>query len=566
MLLSGLAAAGPPVEAGLLFVLPPAGFATLGDAARRAVPSSVPVAASSGRFACGSGPATLDWSTPAFDLVLAVDAVEIVPSDGVLSVAVEGSLGSAPGEVRVSGDCAVLEALDEVCPLQLPTTPFSAAFSVALEPSDAGGLPRFVAAPVAFTLAPIANPLSDCLLSSALGTALGQDPALLSDLVAASATPALDGLGPALEDALDGLLAGLVIREQVDVLGAPLRFDLAPTRVALGPAGLEIGLGGGLSGPEDPCAPAPAALRGAGWPDPSAPFAGTSLRPDAALHLNLDLVDSSLHSVYAAGLLCQDLGALVAREVGLSLDGPVVLNLLGPAAADLLGDDAPARLLLEPGAVPAAAAFEDAPQLGFDLGAPRLLVESALDERALIVGDLTVDLRPGLTLAAEAGALTATLDLGPVRLIEQDHSLLTPGYGAGLAGLLDTLLPTLLPAGPLFAAPLPAPLGAPVAALGFRPADDGATLAGYALLDANAVTPIAPAACTLGCEGGGPSVDPAALLGCDGAATGCDGGCSGAACAQSGAPLAAARGRLLLGAVVVFGIAVRRRSRALPLR
>ena len=70
-----------------------------------------------------------------------------------------------------------------------------------------------------FEVAPITNPLEDCVLADGLDTVLGQDPYVFSNLLRDAVEPELDVVPQTIEDNLSDVLETLVVSEQVDLLG-----------------------------------------------------------------------------------------------------------------------------------------------------------------------------------------------------------------------------------------------------------------------------------------------------------------------------------------------------------
>ena len=91
-----------------------------------------------------------------------------------LDLLVTGHIGSSETTATITGDCSVLTDLDEVCSVQLGTTPFTLSMSMRIELTETE-LVVEAENPI-FEVAPITNPLEDCVLADGLDTVLGQDP------------------------------------------------------------------------------------------------------------------------------------------------------------------------------------------------------------------------------------------------------------------------------------------------------------------------------------------------------------------------------------------------------
>ncbi len=481
------AEAGATVDQGLAVHLPQAGLDAIGEAVARVVPPALSVEASAGELACAS---------------------------------------------------------DEVCGVRLPTTALEAHMALSL--SLDGDAITVAAADPTLTLSPIGNPLSDCTLASAVGSVLGQDPLFVSDLLAGLVEPELAGLGESIEAAAGDALSAASLASSLDLMGVQADLTLAPTLVEISDRGVIVGLGGGvvpaaLSACVDAADGAP--LTDAGWPTFGATAAGSSLPHHAGIWLGADFLDQALYNVWAAGLLCVDVDALLA-DAGLSIDAGLLDSLLGGGFTDLFGDDAPVSLVLVPGTPPTAVLDDDVPPLAIDPGHLQLELWSVLDSRWVRVFAADVEVRPGIDLALAGDALRVDLlvEADDIRLVESYYEHIDPGFSGGLTGLFDTLVPSLLPENPLLSIQVPAPLGMQVGPLTWLVSDDGAWLGGFLLLDPSTVTPLAVPGCSL-----------------DG--VGCDGG---AACAATGAHSRAARagrGRLLVLLALMMGVVGRRFSR-----
>ncbi len=573
---------GAPVAEAIVVQVPPQGLQRLGGVVRDVLPKTLTIEASAGELACADDDETpLLWSIDALDVRLSTDFVDISTRDGQLFLKLYLTMDSTASTVTVAGDCTVLTDLEEECALQLPTTAMEAAVSLSLAQLADGRIDATVDE-ITLDISPINNPLADCLLASAVGTLLGQDPEALSKLIEDLVAPELEGLGPTLEEALEDALGAASLETEVDLLGTPLTVAIEPTLLALDERGLVLGLGAEAYAPAySDCVDwsAGSDLFEVGWPDLDETAGSTSLPHDAALMVSADFIDQLLFTAWAAGLLCIDAGQLLEEQAGLGITSGFLGSLLGDDFQTYFGEEVPVSLIIDPLTPPRVDFSDDKPAFTLDPGDLRLELWSELDQREVMVFQAEVLVYPGVDVSLVDGALTVALDLESedIRLYEAMSDYLSPGWSGGVAGLLDTAISSQLPEGPLLSMVLPLPFGLGVDALVWWPSDDLSWHGGYLLLDTSSVAPIELAGCSLdglGCDGGGvsgPELDLNALLGCDaGGGLGCDsggggcdsaGGCEGAACTTTRQQrlVGVARWRLVLLGLLALGAVTRRR-------
>jgi len=561
---------GAPVDEALLVHLSPGGFAALGDAVTRAVPESFQIEASSGQLACAESDASpLDWSLDPFDIVFTIDHVELNTESGGIDLELYATLSSSPSALTVQGDCTVLTGLDETCGLELPVTAMQVTMDVDI--AEADGVFDVTVTNPTFDISPIGNPLSDCTFASAVGTMLGQDEALLADLIANLVAPELDALGPTLEQPIEDTLNSLQIETSLDLLGTPLDLTLYPSALVLDENGLALGLGAEVTpGAVSDCVDSSAGsdLFPAGWPEVG-PTAPDSVLPyDAGILIGANLIDHALYTVWASGALCLDAGALAADILPSGLTTDFLGPLLGESFSELFPESQPVTLLLKAQTPPVGAFDEDGAPVHILANDLTLDLYTELDHRAVRVFQVngTADIGLDVSLADNTLSTGLLLDDPAVDFVETYNELIGPGFGEGLGALVGTLLTSLIPSDLLPSIPLPDLLGVKIDALVWLPNADGSWQGGFVDIDTSGVQPTEVAGCSLdgvGCDGGdlGIELDLETILGCS---TDTALGCEDSTCATGGSrglATRAVRGRLALG-LLIFGslLGLRRRD------
>ena len=547
------------IEHALLVQVPPQGLRRIGDAVEAVLPNTFSVLETADAFECSDDTA-INYVLAPLDLLLTVDDVALVPGQDRLDIQVFATLGSSASTLTATGDCALFEDLDETCDLQLPTTALQVDLGIDLVVQD--GMVEATASPVALTISPIGNPVDNCLLASAIGTALGQNPSLIDDLVTDAVTPALADLPAQAEEAIEDALNSFVIDTDLSLAGAELGLSLQPERLEFTDDGFVVGLSAEIAGSDTaPCAPLDGlVVPQTAWPvlGPTAP--DTSLRHDAGVFIGTDFVQELLTSAWATGLLCQEI-----REFnGSQLTGGVVNAFFGGAVLDVIEEDTPAVVVLASDVPPMVYVDEDQPVVRVDLDGLRLDLAAEVDGRLTRLAEIGIVAEAGLDLSITDGRLEPILavDSDAFRFEETYSELLPPGYSQGLDSLLGTVLGGLLPTEALASIVLPTPLGIDFDEPLWKPTADGDWLGVFLRRDLSSVQRIQPAGCSataLGCgdSGGGIEFDVESALGCDDPANGCGEG-SGCTHGTVFIPMRPLMAVLLLGPF----IARRRRHRA----
>jgi hypothetical protein len=560
------AAPGDPVPEALAVHLSRGGLDHIGDALQAVIPPTIEVLASSGSLECAAGDARpLSWSLEPLDFQISVDDVVIDPSTGELLVTLYATLNTSTSTLSTSGDCSVLTDLTDTCTVDLPTTALEINFGLAI--TESGGRFRATARPASLSISPVGNPLSDCTLASAIGTMLGQDPLIISDLLAEAIEPSLDALGPSLETGVEDTLNSLQISTSITLLDAELGLEISPTLLELSERGLVLGLGATVTPDRlSDCVDSSggSSLSGGGWPELSETAGDTTLPYDAGLLLGADFIDQTLYTAWATGVLCLDAGALLGAIAADGLTTDFIGGLIGDDFEALFPPGGQAWLNIQATEPPTARFTADNPPLHVDLKGMEVELFAVLDHRKVRVFQAAGEADIGLDLRVEEGTLTTALVLqDPAIDLEETYTeLLGPGYSDGLEALFGTFLGGVIPADMLPTIALPLPLGLAVESLSFVPQAEGRWQGAHARLDLSGVEPAELAGCSLdgfGCDGGsvGVELDVNALLGCDSAATGCED--TACATATPGTRQRAARGRVALIGLLGLGLLLRRR-------
>lgn len=537
LLLVAAAHAYEPVDSAVGVHVSAEGLDRLGQALADVMPAAFPVGALSGELACDDADPTqvLAWSLDAMTLDIDIQDVAIVPTDGRLDLTIHGALSSSATTLTATGSCAPLTELAETCAVELPTVALEVNLPIAIAYAD--GAFDATVGDVALSLAPITNPLDDCLLASAIGTLLGEDPTAITNLLVGAIEPSLADLGGTIEPTIEDALNGLLVETSLAVGDGEVALALAPSSFAIDGDGLFIGLGASVQpSVVSECVPAGVAPSGGGsWPTLDGTAPDGALTYDAGAVVNGVFVDQVLFAVYQSGALCIDLADLAGAPLDSSLFAPI----FGDPWAALFPEAVPLRLSVRPLAPLSASYAEDGPPVRVNVDGLNIAAYGQLDGREARIFGTTLEGSIGLDIALADGAITPgiVVDEG-LGFVEDDHELLPEGYSDGLAAFLPTILGSFLPELPTIA--IPSWRGIGLGHIWWMPTDGW--LGGWAVLDVEDVEPIELSGCaggSVGCDDGGLStgdIDIGAELGCDdaGGCGGEGGGCEGGtSCAHS---------------------------------
>ncbi len=315
LLLIAAAHALDPIPQALGVHLSRDGLDRLGQGIAQLAPRELSIGATAGELACDEAAPDdlLRYSLDGLLVGIHISDVELRPSAGRLDLYLRGTLDSSEGSLTVTGSCSVLQDLAEVCRVELPVTSLEAHIGLSL--TLTGGVADAVVDIVSVDLSPIGNPLGDCLLSSAIGTLLGQNPEAISGLLLSLIEPSLADLAGSLEAPIEDAFSSLTLSTPLSLGDATLLLDIAPSALQIDDEGLMLGLSAAITGDtaSDCVPPADPPPVDGGWP----PITGTApdgaLTYDAAILVNKQLVDALLYTVWQSGMLClsvQDAGSI----------------------------------------------------------------------------------------------------------------------------------------------------------------------------------------------------------------------------------------------------------------
>lgn len=533
MLLFAPAFAYDPVDAAVGVHVSEQGLDTLGQAIADVMPVAFPVGTLTGELVCDDADPTqvLAWSLDAMTLNLDIQDVALVPVDGRIDLTMYGALSSSASTLAASGDCSPLADLAETCSVELGTVSLEVGIPLAIAWN--GTAFDVTVGEAALTLAPITNPLDGCVLADAIGTLLGEDPTVITNLLVGAIEPSLADLGATIEPAVEDALAALVIDTTLDLGEGQVTLGLAPTGFAIDAEGLFIGLGGTIGTTVvSECVTGGAPPSGVtAWPTLNGVAPDGALTYDAGAVINQVFVDQILYAAYETGVLCIDLADLGGAPLDTALFEPV----FGDPWAELFPAAVPLKLAVRPQAAPTATFAPDGPPLRVNVDGLNLSAFAELDGRETRVFGVTMEGSIGVDLPLADGVLTPAIVIDDaLGFREDDHELLPDGYSDGLAAFVPTILGGVLPDLPTVA--IPSWRGIGLQWIWWIPQDGW--MGAWATLDVDDVEPIELSGCaggSVGCDDGGIDVgeiDIGAELGCDeagcgGETSGCSSGCDG---------------------------------------
>jgi len=410
-----------------------------------------------------------------------------------------------------------------------------------------------------FSISPITNPLSDCLMADAVDMILGQNPTLMSDIILDAVEPELDVLPNTIESNFNNIIDELTLSQSVDLMGTDMDVLFFPTTVMVDTAGVVVGFGSKVSVPiDDSCVDvsAFAAPSEVDWPSFDGQIFGSQFNYDSAIYIGRHFVEQALYGAWASGSMCID----VAQESGLDLTGEFTAAFFGEQINTLVGQQ-PVELAISP-MTPFAISFSnDQPPISI------IMDDLVLNGYADVMGRRTrllqvnIDSEIELHLELSENSLYPDIPLttDDFFLEEDYHEIFSPGYSEGVPALLDIALGTILQEDMFPIVHLPLIIGMELDTIIWEHDDDQEWLGAFAMLNTDNIQEFPITGCSasdLGCNGGGPQIDididVDEVLGCNDVEVGCEGGC-----AQQG-EIRLPAGRIL-GMVMIFVMGMLRR-------
>lgn len=510
-----------------------------------------------------------------FDLALAVDSLDVVPSTGRLDLDVVIQLAVSsqqdPGQIvattTIAGNIGLLDWLgidldfdddiiNEQCDVWLAPTDVRVGTTVDLALDQATSSVDVEIGDIEIDLDLDGFRIDGCILGGIDDLIGGLDSILgffgldLADLLLDALQPILDdALGSVLDDletTLEEALSSLKLSTEIPLGDAVLTLDVAPSTLEVTPEGLRLALDGAVDpGP----LPAPCisqyvtgGSRQTGSGAPAIGEGSATYNHHVGLFVDDDFLNQVLYGAWYRGVLCFELGA--GADSGLDLPIPIdtsLLGLLAPGEFDeLFAETQPLVLKTRPTAPPEA--FMDGDNdVDIEVDGLGLDLYAALDGRLTRVAGFDISALAGVDLVFDgaSGDLAIDLAFDPATdlYIDVGYNELKPSASTalerGIGGIVNTVV------GPLL---------------------DGLT--GGLAFALPSIEGIGLSSLTVG--GAGPDADFLGIYANLGvvpynnaldAAGGCDGGCD-AGCSSGGAPSPA-----LLWLLPLTGLVARRRQR-----
>lgn len=536
--------------------LPTEGLDQIGVALKNVLPSSINVSAGFNDLECSST-TTVTYAIEEMELMFAIDDVEFVTQNGFLDLLVTGHIGSSQSTATITGDCSVLTDLNEVCSIQLGTTPFTLSMSMRIELTETELVVE--ADDPIFEVAPVTNPLEDCVLADGLDTVLGQDPYVFSNLLQTAVEPELDIVPQTIENNLSDVLDTLIVSEEVDLLGKELSVLLEPSDVRVDESGIVLGFGANISVPTpNQCVNTSDWLppEDNDWPVFSGEMFVTGLRYDIGFFVGQHFVNQVLYAVWASEALCLD----VSEFTGLDFTGNFASGFFGEAIGTAVGDN-PVAIVLESRNPLNVEFSDDQPPIRIDADGLVLQTRGELLDRESLLQSVEMGAELGFYFDLQDSRLTmdVPIDSQDFFYAEEYFEIFPEGYSAGVPNLIDLALGSVITGDMFPTLVLPQILGMELSDIIWQPSSDGTWLGGHIILDVDDIEATQITGCSgdsLGCSGGGPTIDIDIdnILGCDDTTVGCEGGCSQAHDGRITLRLPAGRvfGFLLLISVVLI--------------
>jgi len=529
------------------------GLDQIEDSLKRHIPTSISVTGGSSELECSSDSA-LNYTVGDIDIAINIDEIALSTAPNTLQLDIYGSFHSNSIAIDLQGDCSVISDIEETCDLMIPTTSFHLGLSVEVIFSD--GELQVSSSPVEYSIAPIGNPLSNCILSDAVGTILSQQPTLINDLILSELEDELAGIPEDIEDGLEGITDSLTIAESTNLLGSDFDISLYPTAITVDENGFWVGLGGSIDTdiPAQSCVDPSLFLptEESAWPAFNGETLSSGIQYDAGIFVGRAFTDNLLYSVWASGSMCID----VADLAGLSLNGELAGAYFGSEFAELVGSK-PIDLTLSLQQPPYVVFSDDQPPFAVAIEDFSLEVMAPLEERStrMLEVDIAADIGAYVRLEDNRLLLDVPLSTDIFSTEEAYSEILAPGYSAGVPNLLDLALSAFSFSMPSYL--LPTPLHLEMENLNWEPNAEDTWQGGYIFIKTDNIEEISIPGCSVsdfGC-GSSPSIDidVEEEFGCDQDFGGCEGSCA------STGPFKLPIGRMLGIFFIVCGTLLRRR-------
>ena len=411
-------------------------------------------------------------------------------------------------------------------------------------------------------VAPITNPIANCLLADGVDTILGQDPYVFSSLIEEALEPELSVIPNSIESNLDGVLNSLNIDDQVDLLGTDMSIQMMPNVIRVDESGILLGFGASvgtdtISACIDPLSFTPPEDQQ--WPEFTGNMFQTGMRFDAGIFVGKHFVDQILHAVWASEALCLNVSDLA----DLNFTGEFAAGFLGDELGELMGTE-PVDLQLLVDSPFDVVFSDDQPPITIALSDTHLQTFGEVLDRSIMLQSVSMEADLGVYIEIENQRLTLDLPLDSNEFFfgETYHEVLPVGYSTGVPNLIDLALGSLLTDDLFPTVLLPTILGMEIDRLIWQPTADGTWLGGHVILDVDQIQPVEITGCSsdnIGCDGSGPTIDIDIenILGCDSTEVGCEGGCSQG---PNGHTIRLPAGRVFGFLLIMSAVCIRRRE------
>ncbi len=261
---------------------------------------------------------------------------------------------------------------------------------------------------------------------------------------------AVEDIGPTLESTIEEAFASATISEEIDVNGAVVTLNLAPSDVEITPAGVRVQMSGAMSGAAAACVsafdPGGSANTASTAPALGDIPAGVPSTYHVGLTLSDDFANQALYALWRGGLLCYTLD----ENGPFPLDTSIMNSLTGNVFAELFPEAAPVVLQTSP-AVPPTASYSGGHDIDMNLDRLGLDLYAALDGRQAKVVTVALTGTVGMDLAFDGttGLLAIDVDLDPAALVpsvayNEFYPDANDAIVAGFSGTFGTLIDSVV--------------------------------------------------------------------------------------------------------------------------